>query len=374
MRILQVPIRFYPHVGGVENYVYAISRELTEMGHEIKVVCANELKRNPNETIDGISVRQLPYIGKIAYTNITPGLPCALYNDASNCDLIHTHLPSPWSADWSALVAKARGKPLILTYHNDITADGSAKFIAWIYNATAIKFLLNSVDRIIITQKNYINTSPYIKNYSNKIQIIPCGVNAKKFHPTGIERTPHLLFFLSVLDENHRYKGLDYLIRALAKVKKNFPRIKLIVGGNGNLIEEYKALARSLGIAEIIEFHGFIPDERIVEYYNKCNAFVLPSISSVQEGFGMVLLEAMACATPIISTDIVGVAEDVRRSGAGIIVPPRDEHAMAEALKIILSDNNLALNMGKNGRELVEEKYTWKCVAETICNVYEELI
>ena len=88
----------------MENYVHSLSRELVEMGHEVTVLCANEPESEKDDVIDGIKVRRLPYIGKIANTNITPRLPLEILRD--DFDIIHTHLPTPWSADWSERMAR----------------------------------------------------------------------------------------------------------------------------------------------------------------------------------------------------------------------------------------------------------------------------
>ena len=128
-----------------------------------------------------------------------------------------------------------------------------------------------------------------------------------------------------------------------------------------------------LDLTENVEFHGFIPDEKIVEYYNGASIFILPSISSKQEGFGIVVLEAMACKTPVISTEIVGVAADVKKSNSGIIVPPKDVDKLAEAIIKILMDENSEI-MGINGRKLVKDKYTWSGIAEKTEKLYNKLI
>lgn len=373
MKILQIPPRFYPYIGGVENYVYNLSKQMVKLGHEVKVVCAREPEDLQDyEIIDEIEVERLNYISKIANTNITPKLPFELLKE--DFDIIHTHLPTPWSADWSAIISKIKSKPLILTYHNDITGSGFAKYIAKFYNHTSLKFLLNSADKIIITQPNYINSSPYLSKYKNKIEVIPNGVDITKFKPVKIEKEENTLFFLSVLDEFHRYKGLDFLLEALKRVKKKIPNVRMIVGGEGKLLNYYKQKVISMGLQDNVEFAGFIPDEQIVEYYSKCDAFVLPSILAKQEGFGIVLLEAMACEKPVVSTEIVGVAEDVKERNAGGILKPNDEKAFAEAIIKILTDKDLAMKMGINGRKLVEEKYTWEMIAAKVLDVYEEML
>ena len=372
MKILQTPVRFYPFTGGVENYVYYLSKELVRMGHDIKVICANEPPSKKEEVVNGINIKRLPYIAKIANTNITPGLPFALARE--DYDIIHTHIPTPWSADWSLLDSKIKRKPLIVSYYNDVIGIGAAGSIANLYNSTALKLLLKKADKIIIIQENYSSYSPYLTGYHDKIVVVPCGADVDRFTPAPIQKDEYTLFFLSLLDEFHRYKGLEYLLKALKIVKKEIPAVKLIVGGKGVLMEKYKKTAASLGLGETVEFHGFIPDNKITEYYTRANIFILPSTSSVQEGFGIVALEAMACQTPVISTEIVGIAADLKESKSGIIIPPKNVDKLADAIIKLLTDKASTKKMGINGRKLVEKKYTWKKIAEMTEKVYIELL
>lgn len=375
MKILQTPVRFYPFIGGVESHVYYLSRKLVEQGHDVTVICANEPNRKKEDTVDNVVVKRLSYIGKIANTNITPNLPLQLLQE--EFDIIHTHLPTPWSADWSAMAAKLKRKPLVVTYHNDIVGGGVANYIAKFYNATSLKLLLGAAGKIILTQPNYLKFSPHLRKRSKspeKFEIIPNGVDINEFKPLKTQKEKNSVFFLSVLNKYHRYKALDYLLKALVLVKKEFIDVKLMIGGEGELLEYYRVMARTLDLENNVEFHGFIPQEKLVEYYNKCNVFVLPSISSSQEGFGIVLLEALACGTPVIGTEIVGVASDVKEHNAGIIVPPKDSEALGKTIIELLRDADLAREMGIRGRALVASEYTWKSVAAKTLAVYEELV
>ncbi len=376
MKIIQTPARFYPFIGGVENYVYNLSQVLAELGQDVKVICANEPGGRTSESIGGVKVKRLRYICKIANTNITPGLPLALLGE--DFDIVHAHLPTPWSADWSAIAARARGKPLVLTYHNDIVGKGFEGRIAGLYNFTGLQLLLKASSKIIITQPKYISSPNYLKSYKNKAQVVPIGVDINRFRPRGDDKEGSkegkVLFFLGLLDRFHRYKGLDYLLEAMAAVKKQMPDVKLIVGGSGDLQGYYMDMAVRLGLSKNVDFLGHLSDEALPECYNRCDAFILPSVSSEQEGFGIVLLEAMASAKPVISTEIVGVAEDVKRSKAGSIVQPRDAGALARAILDVLGNEKEAGEMGRQGRRLVEEKYTWKKVGREMLRIYEELL
>lgn len=374
MKILQTPVRFYPFTGGVENYVYYLSRELVNSGNQVKVVCANEPDIESKQRVEGIEVERLPYMGKIANTNITTGLPGALSD--GDYDIIHTHIPTPWSADWSAFYSNSKKKPLVVTYHNDIIGQGLASLVARIYNSVGLNYVLKTAAKIIITQPGYLQSSSHLAKYRDKIEVIPNGVDVEKFQPiqASDNEDKSTIFFLSVLDEFHKYKGLDYLLEALKIVKNNVPDVKLIVGGKGVLLDHHQEMAASLGLKDNVEFAGFIPDEEIADYYSQASVFVLPSISSLQEGFGIVALEALACQTPVVTTDIVGVAHDLKQIKGGIVIPPRDTHKLADAITQILSDAQMQKEMGQRGRKLVQEKYTWKVVASSMEKVYKEIL
>ena len=371
MKIVQTPVRFYPSIGGVENYVYNLSKELVKRGHKVTVICANEPNTKREETINGVDVKRLPYLGKIANTNITPTLPLELLKE--DFDIIHTHLPTPWSADWSVIFAKLKKRPVILTYHNDIVAKGFASYIAKFYNLTSLNLVLRIAKKIIITQLKYFEHSPYLEKYKDKIEIVPVGVDTGRFKPLNVDEEEHTLLFLSVLDRFHEYKGLEYLLKALKTVKDEIRDVRLIVGGDGELKTYYQEMANRLGIGDNVEFVGFIPDSKLVEYYNRCSVFVLPSYSSDQEGFGIVLLEALACGKPVVTTEIVGVSNDVHEFNAGVVVKPCDVKSLADAILGILQDSDLRRRMRKNGRKIAE-KYSWRKVAAMVEKIYTELV
>jgi glycosyltransferase involved in cell wall biosynthesis len=366
MRILQTPVRLFS-TGGVENYVCQLSRELVDIGHEVKIICAQTPVEQKVD--DRISVNALWTLGKIANTNITPALPLTLIQE--DFDILHTHIPTPWSADWSMVAALIKKRHLVLTYHNDIVGEGSARHIARVYNRTALKLLLNAADRIIVARHSHLPA--ILEDYREKISIIPVGIDVRMFRQKEVSRLGDI-FFLSVLDEYHRYKGLEHLFSSLKMLKREVPDVKLVVGGGGELINYYRQLALSLGIEKNVVFTGFIPADKLVDYYNGCKIFVLPSTDPSREGFGIVPLEAMACGRPVITTDIIGCADNIKRCGAGLVVDCGDEKGLAEAILCILNDETLAKRMGLLGIRLAEEKYSWRSVARQIERVYKELV
>ncbi len=369
MDILQTPVRFHPYVGGVEKYVLTLSQELAARNHRVTVVCANEPKTPPVGDINGIRVKRLSCIGKIANTNITPTLPIALL--CEDYDIIHTHLPTPWAADWSAFAAMLGKKPLVLTYHNDIVGAGRNAYAARLYNQTLLKITLRIADRIVVTRPGPL--SPILEPYAEKVVVVPNSVDTAVFTPRRVEPMADM-FFLSVLDEYHRYKGLDILLHALELVKRDYPDVTLIVGGSGPLRGYYEDMAASLGLSENVDFVGYISDEDLADYYRGCRLFVLPSTDPAQEGFGIVLLEAMACGCPVVTTTITGVADEISRMGAGRVVEPGSVDALSHAIAELLRDEDDAARMGDAGRSLIEAKYSCRKVAEQMEAVYMDVL
>jgi len=345
--------------------VLTLARALIKKKQNICVICADEPGEKKIRDYEGIRVKKIFSIGKIANTNITPSLPFRLLKN--DVDVIHTHIPTPWSADWSAIISQIRKIPLIVTYHNDIAGNGFYHFVAAVYNRTVLHVVLKQARCIILTSPNF--KSRFLDPYHGKIFIVPNSVDSSIFIPVS-EPIIGDIFFLAVLDGYHRYKGLDYLIAAVQHLSHEFPNIKLIVGGSGPMQEYYTNLSESLGVMDNISFVGYIPDENLAGYYNGCKLFVLPSTDPTREGFGIVLLEAMACGRPVISTKITGVANDITDRGAGIVVEPENAKALAQAIRTILLDNNLADKMGAAGRSLVEEKYSSEKIADKMIKIY----
>ena len=370
-RILQTPVRFYPYTGGVEKYVLDLSKELVKRGNDVTVVCANEPESKKEEILGGINVKRVSYIGKIANTNISPYFPFKILRE--EFDIIHAHFPTPWNLDWSALISLIKRKPLVLTYHNDITNHPTSNILIYVYNNTFLKLALRIAKKIIITQPDYLKYSKFLKPFKEKIAVIPIGVDTANFRYTDRKKTGNEIFFLGVLDKFHRYKGLDYLIGALAKVRTLIPDVKLIVGGKGELAEEYKKLARKLGLENNVKFIGYVGGKDLIKIYNQSQIFVLPSVSH-EEGFGIVLLEAMACGTPVICTNIVGVAKDIEMNKAGIVVKPKNEKELSNALIKILKNKTDRKKMGENALELVQLKYSLDKMAESFEKIYEGVL
>lgn len=344
-------MRYPPFVGGVEASVHQVARRLAARGHEVRVICADEPRGAPAE-IDGVKVERLPWRFKAANTNLCLGLGEAIRRERP--DVIHTHLPTAFFAGRAASAAREMGVPLVLTYHNDVAGEGLKRVVAAIYNGVFLPRLLKASARIVATNPRH---SPRLHNPV----CIPWGVETERFHPIEEPGPPLTVGFLSLLDVHHRYKGLEVLFEAL----RLLPEVRLRVGGTGDDLAFYQRRAEDL--RDRVEFLGFVED--LNAFYGGCHVFALPS-TDVREGFGLVLLEAMACGRPVLATPIVGMAADIERRRAGVLVPPNDPDAIATALKSLQD----LPEMGRKARKLVEELYTWERVADDYERLFAEVV
>ena len=385
MNILFISSYFYPDGGGAENYAYNIAKGLVKRGHEVTVICSSKNGSSYEEFLDGIRVIRLKYDFTISTAPIRLPLFYEVYRmiKKEKFGIININFHLPYYPDIAAFLSKMCKIPSVLTYHNDIVKrETLTNLIAQIYNYSINKISLHAVDLIITPSPYCYNESKYLKNYKNKLIWIPPGVDIDKYpckksyriHELyNIPSSSKIVLFVGVMSKAHTHKGVDYLIRAFKRVLKEINDVYLVLVGRGDMIPEYRKLCNELGISDNVIFTGFVDDKELVEYYCSSDIVVLPSIT-VQEGFGMVLIEAGACGRPVIGSEIGGIKYVIREGETGLLVPPRNVDALAEAIIKILKDEDLAKKLGKNGRKLVEKNYTWDISVKKTIKVYEELI
>jgi len=386
MRILEITPYFLPFLGGVEYHSYYICKELKKLGAEITIVCSNHLKKNKNkkvtELFKGLKIKRVPVSFNLFNTPISLNfLPTLL---KQRFDVIHAHIPSPFPALMGVFTKIITKKPLIITYHNDIGGIGGiAKLGAWLYNKTIGAFILSQADKIIATSPIYLKNSPWLSKWKKKTVIIPNGVDLKIFKPENSQhnkslqiRTKHkdkkIIFFMASLGPYKRYKGVEILIQSAKIIKEKYGEdFVIIVGGEGELKKEYMQLSKKLGLEKMVSFPGFITDEDLPYYYGACDLSVLPS-TSVWEGFGLVLVEAMASNKPVIGSNIGGIPYAIGKGG--ILAEPKNPKDLGNAVSSILNDNKLARSLATQGRKRVQEKFNWEIIGTNTINLFEQII
>lgn len=375
MKILIVTPYFPPRKGGVEHYTYNISKILSEKDHEIVVLTTG----NTTKSYDFKVIRVK---NKISISNTPINIPLLyklskLLNE--DFDLVNAHMPVPFYADMAAIATRRNNIPFILTYHNDVVKEGLLGLLAAFYNKSLLQFTLRSADKIIIPSPYVYNESALIENFANKTVLIPPGVNPSKYKPGkshakkkyNLSQDSKIILFVGAMNRGHAHKGVNILLKAFSKIK--IEDVYLILAGAGNMIPEYKNLAQNLGISEKVTFTGFIDEESLIDLYRGSYMLVLPTVTPA-EGFGMVLIEANACGKPVIGSKIGGIKYVIKDGETGILVPPGDPEALANAMQRLLENDELAKKMGSKGRRMVEKNYTWDKTAKLTARVFEEVI
>ena len=352
MRIVFTTPYYPPHIGGIEVHVKYLASFLSK-NHEVKVVSST----GENSEVVKVKCLNLPYS------------PLPFSFPRLEADIYHSHIPSPFFA---RMIREEKLSPHVITYHNDVLVPETVdchripslmgRFIEQ-FNVRITIPLLESCDAIIATTSSYALTSPILSRFMDKIEIIPNAVDTKIFKPGKAEREPIVLYVGRLVE----YKGVDILLKAMCDVKRKLKDSRLVIVGDGEDRERLELLARKLGVEA--EFKGRLPDEEVSSWMRRARLLVLPSFSRL-EAFGIVLIEAMASATPVIGSNIPGV-RDVAVEGGLVFSDVED---LSEKILAIMTDDRLAEKLSRKGLKAVNEKYSWEVVSERVENLYYTLV
>lgn len=366
MKILHVYKDYYPVVGGMENHIRLLARGAVARGLEPTVLVTSRSRRTEITDIDGVKVIKAGRLATLASTPISP--PLFSWIRRLEADITHLHSPYPWGEMAHLLLGRSR--KTVITYHSDIVRQ---KNLLKFYRPFMQRILANA-DSIIATSPNYVRTSPQLSQVAQKCTVIPLGIDLGPFlkaQSEEVERLrqqygPPLLLFVGLL---RYYKGLGYLIEAMKEVDA-----RLVVVGSGPMAEEWQSLANQLGLADKVFFEGRVQDERLPAYYQACDLFVLPA-SHRSEAFGVVQVEAMACGKPVVSTELgTGTSYVNLDEETGLVVPPRDPEALAQAIKRLLSDDQLRTEMGERARERAKLEFSHEIMIDRVVTLYQSLL
>jgi rhamnosyl/mannosyltransferase len=360
INILHLYKDYYPVLGGIENTIKILAEGHVRAGHRVTVLACSPAPRTLLETRNGVDIIKAGRITTAASMPISLRQPLALAR--LDPDVIHVHSPYPLG-ELSAWLLKPR-TPLVLTHHSDVVRQQG-----WLrIYGPLLRRVLRSADRIMATSPRYIESSPWLQAVQDKCVVVPLGVDHQRFSPpeTPFAGPPTLLF----VGQLRYYKGLDTLLRALV----DLPDVHLKAAGSGPMRHAWEALAGDLAIAQRVRFLGRVPEADLPTVYQQAHLFVLPA-NARAEAFGMVLLEAMASGLPCISTELgTGTSWVVRDGQTGLVVPPKQPQALAQAIDRLLSDAELRQRMGQAGRARVEAEFTHQRMIDRVERVYQEVL
>jgi glycosyltransferase involved in cell wall biosynthesis len=375
-KVVLVAPHFYPKTGGVETYTINIATRLRQLGWQVVIVTTGAAREQ--STTDGMKVYRLRVTGTISNTPVGIGWRRQLRQifQTEQPDVINAHTPVPYLAD---LAQAASGPiPFVLTYHNDLHKDAPVqRVIVWALRHAIIERTLRRSAAIIATSEFYVRGSRSLSRHEAKIGIVPPGVDLARFNPQVMVADElaasysgrRVILFVGSLNLSQRHKGLDLLISAFARVNSESPDVSLLVVGQGDGADQYKAMAEAAGVAGGVNFAGYIPDNKLAQYYKLATIFSMPSTDR-SEGFGMVYAEAGAVGIPVVGTRIGGVPYSVRHGETGLLVEPRSADALYLGLRALLDDDALARRLGDAGAARARAEFDWGPLAERTSEIF----
>lgn len=381
MKIALVSDWYYPKIGGVATHMHQLAIYLKKRGHDVSIV-TNDLNTGKEEELKelGIQLVKVPgVISPVFGVNITYSLKPnrELGEFLRDFDVVHAHHAFTPLSLKAVKAGRTLGKATLLTTHSISFSHESSLWKALGLTFPLLNHYLKYPNEIIAVSKA---AKAFVEHFTDSpVRVIPNGVDDERFRPLGNKEKELVREELGINGDLILYvsrmsfrKGPHVLLNAFQNIARERSDATLVMVGSGEMLPFLKAQAKFLGIEERVRFMGYVPDGLLPKLYASADVFVLPSTTA--EAFGIVVLEAMASGVPVVTTTVGGIPEVVKESGSGLLVPPGDEAALAEAVLRLLSDKELAKKFGESGRKAVETCYSWRVVAGEIENVYEEVL
>lgn len=389
--------------GGMNVYVREITRHLGQRGVHVDVYTRSQDEHVPHVLHDlgyGCRVVHIPAgpehpLPKPQLASYLPEFAAGILQFAAakgiRYDLIHSNY---WMSGVAAETLKtAWSVPLVHMFHTlGLMKNRIAQSPAEIegdYRIDGERQVLQAADRIISptlaerTQLHFLYRAE-----DAKISIVPPGVDTSRFYPIptdearesiGLPRDERILLFVGRIEP---LKGLETLLRAIALLRESgvqcqVPHLLMVIGGDPGATGEnlntemarLQALCKQLGLDDLVLFLGKRGQDTLPDYYSAADVLIMPSH---YESFGMVALEAMACGTPVVASQVGGLAFLVQDGETGFVVPDGDPRALCDRLTLLLTDPPLRLRLGRQAAAYARQ-YSWDSVVDRLLAVYRRV-
>jgi glycosyltransferase involved in cell wall biosynthesis len=383
MKVAMLHWAFAPIIGGVETHLAMLGPDLVRGGCQVALLTGAVDGQHSEEYWHGMYVRRTPLMD---LNSLTPASIVAQAGEIAReladfirdvePDLVHAHNMhyfSPEHARALGEICRRRSIPLLLTAHNVWEDVLWQKMLAY----------RDQWDGIIAVS-NYIKRELIRAGYpAARIDVVYHGIDTQKFRPGDGERPPELVGRRVVFHPARMSlaKGSDVVVRAGALIKKEFPDLLLVLAGTEKTVdwgsyqqgevEAVRRLIRELDMEDHV-YIRFLPWHEMPAMYRAADIVVYPSC--FEEPFGLVMLEAMATARPVIVSRAGGMPEVVQDGVSGLVVPKGDHEALAGAVLSLLRDPALAAGLGEQGRRVVERAFTKELMVARILSLYRRVL
>ena len=406
LRIALLSYRSKPHSGGQGIYVRALSRELIGLGHHVEVFSGQPYP----ELEDGVALTRLPSLDLYREpdpfrtprlsefrdwvdvaewaTMCTAGFPEPLTFSlraarhllprAAEFDVVHDNQ----SLGWGLLQLVRAGLPTVATVHHPVAIDRQLELAAaqtlrrkltlrrW-YAFTGMQArVVRRLDGVTtVSENSRADIATHMGLSPAGVEVIPVGIDPAEFTPPPAGQARDTDSILVITSADVALKGLVHLLEALAKLRTERP-VRLTVVGSARPGGPAQAALDRLSLRDAVRFTGPVPEAKLVDLLQRATVVAIPSL---YEGFSLPAIEAMACATPLVTTD-AGALPEVVGSKAGLRVRAGDVGELTTALQLVLDSPSLAEQLGRAGRRRVLDNYTWRATAQRTADWYAEVL
>ena len=356
----------HPQAGGAEKATYEIAKRWVRWGHHVQLICGNFADGQKYDDIDGVRVTRLGgkysvymkailhYFGKLKgkydvvideintipfFTPLCVQEPNVAFIHQLAANVLYEELPWALAKFWCFM------EPHVLRLYKNtpiITSQGTKEDLL----------------RIGIAERN--------------IHVVNYGVDHNVYKPNKNKSLYPHVFYLGRLK---RFKGVHFLIKAMKHVVKEIPDAKLSIVGKGDADyeNELKQLKDNLNLRKSIVFYKFGLEDSLLQKVKIMQEAWALAFPSMREGFGLVVVEANACGTPTIATDVPGLRNTVKNYETGILVPPRNVGALAESILQVFTDDELRGRLSKSAFEW-SKRFDWDITADKMLQVLKNTI
>lgn len=389
---LRVLISTQDVVGGVKAMKSLIVSVLKQEGYDVSFIyparslrglfSLRRIQISQNGDIENIKVNSIPYVLMIDHL-VSAFIAKKLLNQydiyqavgGGNQPALLFMIGKKRYVCWVATTIKDEGKLIFDPLH---PFEFSMRILLYYFNYLIMPLIYRYEKRIYQKAEKILTISQHTKKCiqeqygipDEKFCIIPFPIDTDKFKPIIDGQITKQNFILMVGRLTDPRKNIKLLLKSFVKIKQSFPDLRLILIGKKPKNNNLEKFCNSLGIGDSVDFPGQVSEDELIKYYNQVQLFVLPSL---QEGLGIVVLESMACGTPVVSTKCGGPEEIIIHGENGYLVENNDVEALADSVCKLLADNELRMKMGEKAREFVCQNYSIDKIKENFTKVYKEV-
>ncbi|MGQ9494818.1 MAG: glycosyltransferase family 4 protein [Thermoanaerobaculaceae bacterium] len=347
-RVLLLVTYYLPYLSGLTIFAQRLAQALASQGVEVAVLTSQH-QRNlaSEEVLEGIRVYRTPVWGRLGKGVFLPGLPWQFCNLARFADVVLLVLPQAEAGFLAALAKRWLAKPVVAVLLCDVELGrGLRQRYVQALLRVLHRWAFHQADRVVTLTEDYAEQTPILQGLKGKLCVIPPPIPPPRVLPERVVAVrkawglgPKELL-VGWVGRVSREKGLEILAQAMPLVWERLPGVRVLCAGPKEEVVGEASYRRQLdGLLSQFgskwTFTGILPEEDLAALYACLSVLVLPSLNRT-EAFGMVQVEAMACGTPVVASDLPGVREPVRTTGMGFLVPPGEPKALAQALLQVL--------------------------------------